>query len=908
MRNKFRTVICSAGAVLLVALWVVASFRIFRQMQKASDERERTFIILDQANVFLTNLKDAEAGQRGYVLTGDEAFLEPYLKAKNELRGELEQLQQMTLLDEAHKKADELTPLLNRKMEGLAQVIEVRRSQGLAAATEFVRNAQGRALTDSIRTVMGDFMQHERAALVQRDAAVRTEMRWMLAVLVSASVLKLLFAATFVLALSRRAQQQLEKSVHRETEHLLRLQQETNQELQLAKDTLGVSEEKLAVLLNSIGDGVIATDAEGRVTLLNPLAEKLTGWRQVEASGRPIGEILNLINRATRQPAALPAKNAIAQGTAQQLDEHTSLIARDGSERPIADSCAPIRDRAGQVIGAVQVFRDDTERQRAEEHLRRAAADLNQANLELAQTGRLKDEFLANMSHELRTPLNAILGLSEGLLEQVSGPLTERQVKSVTTISTSGTHLLALINDILDLSKVEAGKVELNPEKLNVQDFCESCLVFVRTQAMQKDIDVTFDRGANTEKLSADPKRLKQILVNLLTNAVKFTPAGGQIGLTVAVPEGEEVVRFTVWDTGIGIAPENERKLFRAFTQIDSGLTRAQEGTGLGLALTAKLVELHGGSLTLESALGKGSRFSVTLPQVAVLPKRAREFIPEVEPDRRSYRRALVIEDDVTSGMILVNYLTELGLSSVLHVRGEASVETALREKPDVIMLDVLLPGESGWVVLVRLKEHPGTRDIPVVVVSVVDEPERARALGAAAHFTKPVTRAQLASFFQREEITRHPFVPRGSLPPIPTSPTILLAEDNEANVQAMGGYLEEKGYLLRYAKNGLVAVTLARELHPALILMDIQMPVMDGLTAIRKIRADAALNAIPIVALTALAMAGDRERCMAAGATDYISKPVKLKALADMVKRLVSSPGNGEHAEPDRRTGAPPE
>ena len=255
MRNKFRTVICSAGAVLLVALWVVASFRIFRQMQKASDERERTFIILDQANVFLTNLKDAEAGQRGYVLTGDEAFLEPYLKAKNELRGELEQLQQMTLLDEAHKKADELTPLLNRKMEGLAQVIEVRRSQGLAAATEFVRNAQGRALTDSIRTVMGDFMQHERAALVQRDAAVRTEMRWMLAVLVSASVLTLLFAATFVLALSRRAQQQLEKSVHRETEHLLRLQQETNQELQLAKDTLGVSEEKLAVLLNSIGDG-----------------------------------------------------------------------------------------------------------------------------------------------------------------------------------------------------------------------------------------------------------------------------------------------------------------------------------------------------------------------------------------------------------------------------------------------------------------------------------------------------------------------------------------------------------------------------------------------------------------------------------------------------------------------------
>ncbi len=896
MKNKLRTVIWSAGAVLLVALWVVASFRIFSQMQKASDERKRTYIIQTQANVFLSNLKDAETGQRGYVLTGSEGFLEPYLKVKDEIRGELEQLQQMTLLPEAHKKAEELTPLLNQKMEELAQVIEIRRSQGLAAASEFVRNAQGKTLMDSIRMTMGDFMQLEKAVLAQRDAAVQTEMRWILAVLVSSSVLALLFAATFVLALSRRAKQQLENSVHRETQHLLRLQQETNQQLQLTKDTLEVSEEKLAVLLNSIGDGVIATDAEGRVTLLNPLAEKLTGWMQVEATGRPIGEILNLINHVTRQPATLPAKNALAQGTAQRLDEHTSLITRDGSERPIADSCAPIRDRAGQVIGAVQVFRDDTERQRAEEDLRRALAELNQANRELAQTGRLKDEFLANMSHELRTPLNAILGLSEALLEQFSGPLTERQVKSITTISTSGTHLLTLINDILDLSKVEAGKLELNPEPLNVQEFCESCLVFVRTQAMQKNIGVAFEHSGRAAQFSADPKRLKQILVNLLTNAVKFTPEGGRIGLTVAAPEGEEVVRFTVWDTGIGIAPENERKLFRAFTQIDSGLTRAQEGTGLGLALVAKMVELHGGSLALESAPGKGSRFIVTLPQNGAAAL-ARKSGPKDEPDRRGYRRALVIEDDTTSGAILVNYLTELGLESVLHERGDESVETVLRERPDVILLDVLLPGDSGWVVLVRLKEHPDTRDIPVVIVSVMDEPERSHALGAAAHFTKPVTRAQLAHFLQRNAVTLRPGAAPDGARPLPTGPTILLAEDNNANVQAMGGYLEDRGYAMTYAANGLIAVKLARELRPTLILMDIQMPVMDGLAAIREIRADASLNAIPIVALTALAMTGDRERCLAAGATDYMSKPVHLKALAELVKRLLPNQVSGQQA-----------
>ena len=413
-----------------------------------------------------------------------------------------------------------------------------------------------------------------------------------------------------------------------------------------------------------------------------------------------------------------------------------------------------------------------------------------------------------------------------------------------------------------------------------------SCLVFVRTQATQKNIGVAFEHDGRVAKLSADPKYLKQILVNLLTNAVKFTPEGGRLGLTMAAPEGEGVVQFTVWDTGIGITPENARKLFHAFTQIDSGLTRAQEGTGLGLALVAKLAELHGGSVALESGPGPGSRFIVTLPLVAA-PAPALEPASRDEPDRRNYRRALVIEDDPTSGAILVNHLTELGLDSVLRVRGEESVETVLREPPDVILLDIMLPGESGWVVLAKLKEHPGTRDIPVVVVSVVDEPQKSHVLGAATHFTKPVSRAQIASFLQRDARPRLLSAPPGA-PARPTRPSILLAEDNKANVQTIGDYLEDKGYAMHYAMNGLVAVKLAKEIRPALILMDIQMPVMDGLAAIREIRADGAIKDIPIVALTALVMPGDRERCVAAGATDYLSKPVSLKALAALVLQLL--------------------
>ena len=636
-------------------------------------------------------------------------------------------------------------------------------------------------------------------------------------------------------------------------------------------------------LIESNSDALMTTDKLGIITDVNDQMSALTGCTRDELIGAPFKNYFTDPERAEAGINRVLNERKIS-------DYELTARARNGKETLVSYNATTFYDRERKLKGVFAAARDVTEKSAAEIALRKAHDGLSRANAELDQAGRLKDEFLANMSHELRTPLNAILGLSEALLEQVTGPLTPRQAKSVTTISTSGAHLLTLINDILDLSKVESGKLELNPVSMNTREFCESCLVFVRTQAMQKNISVAFEQDECIAKFSADPKRFKQILVNLLTNAVKFTPAGGRVGLKVVAPIGEDVVRFTVWDTGIGIAPENERKLFRAFTQIDSGLTRAQEGTGLGLALVAKLVELHGGGVALESVLGKGSSFIVTLPQ-SDAPNPPQKIDPHDESDRRSCRRALVIEDDPTSGAILVKYLTELGLESILHVRGDDSLATVIREKPDVILLDVQLPGDSGWVVLVRLKEHPLTKDIPVAVVSVVDEPGRSRALGAAAHFTKPVTRAQLAAFLQRDAFSLLPSPSPAVSPPVPAGPSILLAEDNDANVQTIGGYLEDKGYSMLYAPNGLVAVKLAHELHPALILMDIQMPVMDGLTAIQEIRADKAISATPIVALTALAMPGDFERCMTAGATHYMTKPVKLKELAVLVATLVRKP-----------------
>ncbi|NTU81319.1 MAG: response regulator, partial [Chloroflexales bacterium] len=386
-------------------------------------------------------------------------------------------------------------------------------------------------------------------------------------------------------------------------------------------------------------------------------------------------------------------------------------------------------------------------------------ADLSLANAELAHAARLKDEFLANMSHELRTPLNTILGRSELLREQIYGPLSEKQAQAITSIDASGRHLLSLINDILDLSKVEAGKVELQLTGVDVDLVCQQSRQLVVERATRKRIALSTTLDPQVTTVTADELRLKQILANLLTNAVKFTPEGGQVGLEVEGDPERQAATFTVWDTGIGIAPEDQGRLFQPFVQLDSALNREHTGTGLGLALVLRLAELHGGSVALESTPGQGSRFSVRLPWVQAL---------------------------------------------VEHRPSHASPEAS----------------------------------------------------------------APLAALIAEGIVAQ---------------PLILLAEDHEENSQLLSDILTAAGYRVVVARNGVEAVALAEDLRPALILMDIQMPVLDGLEATRRLRA-AGMRATPIIALTALTMRGDRERCLEAGANEYLSKPVSLRALLTLI------------------------
>jgi CheY-like chemotaxis protein/nitrogen-specific signal transduction histidine kinase len=388
-------------------------------------------------------------------------------------------------------------------------------------------------------------------------------------------------------------------------------------------------------------------------------------------------------------------------------------------------------------------------------------AELSAANAELARTARLKDEFLANMSHELRTPLNAILGMSQVLRNEVYGSLNGDQLDALEHIEEGGSHLLDLINDILDLSKIEAGKLELNIGPALVNVVCQASLLFIKQEAQKKRIKVISEGDDSVDTIQADQRRLKQILVNLLSNAVKFTPDGGRVGLKVKYDQAQEVVHFTVWDTGIGISEEDMKHLFDPFVQIDSKLSRQHEGTGLGLSLVARLAELHGGGLFVESKEGQGSRFTVSLPW------------------SMTDSSAQIVNDD----------------------------------PPSV--------------------EHESV---------------------------SPATNGQQSAH-------------------------ILFAEDNEVNIITVRDFLQAKGYRVTVARNGVEALERAKEERPNMILMDIQMPEMDGLEATRHLRTDDKLNTVPVVALTALAMPGDRERCLAAGANEYLSKPVNLKRLVEVIE-----------------------
>jgi PAS domain S-box-containing protein len=664
------------------------------------------------------------------------------------------------------------------------------------------------------------------------------------------------------------------------------------------------------LILTSVGEGIYGVDAQGMVTFANPAAVRMFGCAIADLLGQCIadGSTDTQPDAAIHLTAAEPIRAVLHDGVRQHSEDDV-YWRMDGSRFPVEYVCAPIRED-GLITGAVVLFRDITERRQAQATLeaeratlaRRVeerTADLSAANADLARAARLKDEFLASMSHELRTPLNAILGLSEALLEGIYEPLAAVQMKPIRMMEQSGRHLLELINDILDLAKIGAGKMPLDREPVDIHMLCAASLHFIEPQARKRQIRICPNIDLAVRVVDADARHLKQILVNLLSNAVKFTPEGGTVGLDVTASRDDQVVQFTVWDTGIGIVQEDMARLFQPFTQLDSRLARQYEGSGLGLALAARMVEMHGGSITVESTVGRGSRFTVSLPWNELLPiSNAPPTVPShaQQPTPIPFiQRALIIDDSPTTITQLIRYLRELGVEARSCSNGSDALVQAVGMRPDVILLDIELPNCSGWDVLRQLKADLRTHAIPVLIISVEDQRRVGQTLGASAYLIKPILRPQLQQALgtmlpmRIDAVVQTPFCVT-PLSPSANQPLVLLAEDNEVNITPVADYLEFQGYKVVVARNGMEALDRAREVRPDIILMDLQMPKMDGLEATQHIRTDPALATIPVIAITAFAMPGDRERCLAAGADDYMSKPISLRALHAKLETLLTA------------------
>jgi len=546
------------------------------------------------------------------------------------------------------------------------------------------------------------------------------------------------------------------------------------------------------------------------------------------------------------------------------LDPHLRVLVEDGWRSLVA---VPML-REGRIVGAMIVRRhtpgrvpeeicDLLETFASQSALALINAQLyrqlerQSAALEIA--GRHKSEFLASMSHELRTPLNAIIGFSEVLLERMFGEINERQDEYLRDIWSSGKHLLELLNDILDLSKIEAGQMVLNRSEFVVSESLEYCLSMVRERALKQRILLSLEVDPDVGLLDADRLRFRQVVLNLLSNAVKFTPEGGRVDVRAFIRDQELVV--LVADTGVGVPAEDRERIFDSFQQ-GTRSSGQVEGTGLGLTLSKRILELHGGRIWVDSDSGHGSTFGFALPtgsaEPTLTPVPQAGLVSNITlgPAPDPGPTVVVVEDDRRSFDLLRAYLEAAGARVVGARDGEEGLDTVRRLSPAGVILDILLPGIDGWDVLAQLKADPGTAAIPVVVVSMLDERGRGFALGAAEYLVKPVGKEQLLAALYRA----------AAMPE--EKHTVVAIDDDPLAIELVRASLEPEGWTVLDAATGREGLALIKEQQPSAVLLDLLMPGMDGFEVVEVLRADPDTKSIPVVILTSKSMTQqDKER-----------------------------------------------
>ena len=694
------------------------------------------------------------------------------------------------------------------------------------------------------------------------------------------------------------------------------------------EDSLRDGEERFRTFLDHAPNAMFMKTTDGRYFFTNQCFEQLCHSDREYIVGKTDAE---LFPSETAEQFRANDRHVIETGQAIAFEETNDLYTNFVVK-------FPVRDRVGRIYATGGIVTDITERKRMEFTLQQFAAEMERQNHELAEAHqqalaatKVKSEFLASMSHEIRTPMNGVIGMTGLLLDT---PLTSEQREYAETVRISGEHLLDIINEILDFSKIEAGKLDLEELDFDLRATMDETIGLLGERAYAKGLELAclVHAGVPTA-LRGDPGRLRQILVNLIGNAIKFTEQGEVVltvsmedepGATAASSNAYRTLRFEVSDTGVGITPEQQAKLFQPFTQADGSTTRKHGGTGLGLSICKRLVEMMGGRIGMDSKAEGGSVFWLTVrfplqpdgvQPVATIPAALRG------------RRVLIVDDHATNRRVLEQSLrgqgvmyesAENGYQALEHLRHAAGRQTLF----DLAILDMQMPGMDGLELARQIKAEPAISATRLVLLTSVGRRGDAKAAqnaGIAAYLTKPIRQSLLYECLSlvlgsaldavapnsqtaASIITRHSL----SEAQIRSSPLVLVVEDNPVNQKVAVKMIEKLGYRVNVAANGREAVESLARIPYALVFMDCQMPEMDGFEATRVIRkqeeslrqAGGSPSHLPIIAMTANAMQEDHDRCQAAGMDDFLSKPVASKSLAAVLNRWVphdQAPGETE-------------
>jgi PAS domain S-box-containing protein len=501
------------------------------------------------------------------------------------------------------------------------------------------------------------------------------------------------------------------------------------------------SERLLSTTLKSIDDAVIAADYKRELTFINPVAQSLTGWEQEQAAGRPLGAVFDIIDEETRQRDESGTMRAFLEGVAHRFGDHSALVAKDGTIRPIDGGSSPIKDGEGRVIGVVHVFRDNTERRQIERAREELFKREKAARAQAEEANRLKDQFLATLSHELRNPLNVIVGYSEVIARSSEARQSELICNAAATIQKNADVQSQLINDLLDLSRLQTGKLTLEPRPLSLAAVIADAVESIRGQVAEKEIMLSVNLPSEPIVVNADQVRVQQIVWNLVTNAVKFTPEGGHISVTLKV-DGRAAA-LTVEDNGQGIDQEFLPHLFEMFRQADASTTRKHGGMGIGLALVRQLTDLHGGQVDASSeGVGRGARFVVRLPLHTDSKTPHMAATNRIAEGELTGARILVVDDTTDSLDLLRILLTNKGAIIETAVNGEEGLRAAESSDFDLILSDISMPGMDGYEFLRALRRKPRHATTPAIALTGfgrTEDVEKARQAGFTTHLTKPL-------------------------------------------------------------------------------------------------------------------------------------------------------------------------